>query len=500
MPRRLLRPLLVVALVGVGLLALTVRTPSRQAAWLADFDRLEEYLAGAGANFDWVVAKRGLDLVALDTLTRREIAASYTSIGAAWTARAFVKNFADGHTRARIRPAIWWRGITGDDSASDGTGTVREEGPSPTLLGSMDASAACAAAGLDADARPDGWDLPFPDVAGAELLADDEFPAVLLTLPDGRKIGILRIANFGHERYGASCARAWEAFGAALTEPCTGDCRWAFVAAVMRQGAIRAAEVANELARRGAAVVVVDITGNGGGSEYADALARALTATPLHLASGGIIRHRLHAGILEEERAALVADTARATPAQRVLLDRAIALTDSLLGEMSRDCRRQVVWSGGTPACSNTVVVPRVASYLPSEALEGLTSGWVIWGPSWVGVAEGIYRGPLLALQDHRSASASEEFAARLRDNDAALLVGERSFGAGCGYINGGTRLELEALGLLVRTPDCQRLRRDGSNETEGLPADVEAGWTSDDPPDVRVQRAIASITTAIPP
>lgn len=495
--KTLRRTLVILALFGVGLLALTVRTPSRQAAWLADFDRLERYLSTAGANFDWVVAKRGLDLVALDTLTRREIAASYTSIGAAWTVRAFVKNFADGHTHARIRPAIWWRGITGGDSASDGSGTVRTEGPSPTLVRSMSAQAACAAAGLDADARPDGWDLPFPEVSGAELLADEEFPAVLITLPDGRKIGILRIANFGHERFGATCARAWEAFGPQLTEPCTGDCRWAFVAAVMRQGAMRAAGVANELARRGAAVVVVDITGNGGGSEYADAIARALTATPLHLASGGIIRHRLHAEILEEERAALVADTARATPAQRVLLGRAIALTDSLLGEMSRDCGRQVVWSGGTPACSNTVVVPRVASYLPSEALEGLTSGWVIWGPSWVGVEEGIYRGPLLVLQDHRSASASEEFAARLRDNDAVRLVGERSFGAGCGYISGGTRLELEALGLLVRAPDCQRLRRDGSNETEGLPADIEAGWEAEDAPALRAEKALQALARA---
>jgi hypothetical protein len=491
------RTLVLLALLGVGLLALTVRTPSRQAAWLADFDRLEQYLASAGANFDWVVAKRGLDLVALDTLTRREIASSYTSIGAAWTARAFVKNFADGHTRARIRPAIWWRSFTGSDSASDGSGTLREESSSPTLVSSMTANSACAAAGLDADARPDGWDLPFPEVAGAELLPDEEFPAVLISLPDGRKIGILRIANFGHARYGATCARAWEAFGPQLTEPCTGECRWAFVAAVMRQGAMRAAGVANELARRGAATVVVDITGNGGGSEYADAIARALTAKPIHLASGGIIRHRLHAEILAEERAALVADTARATSAQRVLVDRAITLTDSLLGEMTRDCDRQVVWKGGTPACSNTVVVPRVASYLPSEALEGLTSGWVLWGPAWIGVEEGIYRGPLLVLQDHRSASASEEFAARLRDNDAALLVGERSFGAGCGYINGGTRLELEALGLLVRAPDCQRLRRDGSNETEGLPADVDAGWESEDTPALRVEKALTALARA---
>ena len=58
-------------------------------------------------------------------------------------------------------------------------------------------------------------------------------------------------------------------------------------------------------------------------------------------------------------------------------------------------------------------------------------------------------------------------------------------------------RLELEALGLLVRAPDCQRLRRDGSNETEGLPADVEAGWAAEDTPEVRVEKALAAVARA---
>jgi hypothetical protein len=75
--------------------------------------------------------------------------------------------------------------------------------------------------------------------------------------------------------------------------------------------------------------------------------------------------------------------------------------------------------------------------------------------------------------------------------------VGARSFGAGCGYINGGTRLELEALGLLVRTPDCQRLRRDGSNETDGLPADVEAGWEAEDTPALRAEKALQALARA---
>jgi CDP-diacylglycerol--glycerol-3-phosphate 3-phosphatidyltransferase len=49
-------------------------------------------------------------------------------------------------------------------------------------------------------------------------------------------------------------------------------------------------------------------------------------------------------------------------------------------------------------------------------------------------------------------------------------------------------------LGLLIRAPDCQRLRRDGSNETEGIAPDVDAGWGADDAPALRVTKALAAI------
>jgi len=480
--------------------ALTIRTPSRRAAWLAEYDSTRHYLATADANFDWVVKKKGIDLVALDRETRAKVEGAWTSIGAAWTVRGFVWEFADGHTWARIRPHIWWRGIAGNGdvagSAGEHTGV---DAQLPTLEATMTAGEACAVAGLDVTARPDGWTLPFPDAPGAELLADEEFPAVLLSLPDGTKVGILRIANFGHKDFGPSCARAWEEFKVKLPVPCTGDCRWGLVASTMRHGAAHAAEVANELQRRGAVVVVVDITGNGGGSEYADALARALTPRPLHVAPGGIIRHPHHLRALTERRDAILADSARATPAQWQMMQAALARIDSLRPEVERDCGRDIVWSGGTPACSNAIVVPPTLPYAAPGTFDGLENGWALWGASWHGGAEGLYRGPLLILQDGRSASASEEFAARLRDNGAAQIIGARSYGAGCGYTDGGTRLELEALGLLIRAPDCQRLRMDGSNETEGIAPDVDARWSEADTPQERVTRALTAIAEALP-
>jgi hypothetical protein len=494
--KRIVRTLLILlALVVLATVALTIRTPGRQATWLAEYEEAKEYLATADANFDWVVRKKGIDLAALDRATRQEVASSWTSMGAAWTVRGFVWEFADGHTWARIRPNIWWRGVMDDSEAA----TEGEEDPSspdaPSFTPSLTAAEACALAGLDVNARPDGWDLPFPEAPGAELIADEEFPAVLMALADGRKVGILRVANFGHQDFGPSCARAWEELKAEWTKtPCTDGCRWLLVARTMHNGAARAAEVANELQRRGAVAVVIDITGNGGGSEFADAMARALTATPLHLAAGGFIRHPHRIAQLQEEREAILADTARATPAQRVVMTGALAQIDSLLIEAARDCGRDLVWSGTPAPCSNTLVAPPYVEYAPPGAFDGLENGWALWAPSWHAGAEGIYRGPLLVLQDHRSASASEEFTARLRDNGAVRVIGERSFGAGCGYTNGGTRLELEGLGLLIRAPDCQRLRRDGSNETEGIAPDVDAGWGADDAPALRVTKALAAI------
>lgn len=492
-------------------LGLNIRTPGRQARWLAEYEATKLYLATADANFDEVVRTRGIDLVALDSATRREVAGAWTNLGATIAVRRFVWTFFDGHTWARVRPAIWWDGVKGEDLAArearraneETARTADEDAPdsrSPALLSTLSAAEACSIAGLDIGARPDGWELPFPEAAGAELLADEEFPAVLLTLPDGRKVGILRVANFGHEHFGPTCGRAWEKIRRKYVERCPGECKWEVVAATMREGAARAAEVANELRRRGAVAVVVDITGNGGGSELSDAMARALTATPLRIAPGGFIRHPLHVRDLQEQREAIIADTARATAAQRPLLLAALARLDTLQVEAARDCGRAVVWSGGRPACSNTVVTPPFLDYTAPGTLDGLADGWVLFSPAWYEGAEGLYRGPLLILQDRRSASASEEFAARLQDNGAAKVVGERSLGAGCGYMNGGTRLELPALGLLVRTPDCVRLRMDGRNEIEGVAPDVTVGWTGGDSPAVRVTKALDAIGQALRP
>ena len=84
-----------------------------------------------------------------------------------------------------------------------------------------------------------------------------------------------------------------------------------------------------------------------------------------------------------------------------------------------------------------------------------------------------MWAGPLAVSTDEYTASASESFTALLRDNDAAVVIGRRTAGVGCGYSNGGTQTLLEHSGLEIWLPDRVRHRRDGSNQRDGIAPDL---------------------------
>ncbi len=100
-------------------------------------------------------------------------------------------------------------------------------------------------------------------------------------------------------------------------------------------------------------------------------------------------------------------------------------------------------------------------------------------------------------LTNHRTASASEDFAASLQDAGAARIVGETTLGVGCGYTDGGVTLELPATGLTVRAPDCVRYRKDGRNEAAGVLPDLPVAWSADDSPQTRAAKVVAALQGA---
>jgi hypothetical protein len=81
-----------------------------------------------------------------------------------------------------------------------------------------------------------------------------------------------------------------------------------------------------------------------------------------------------------------------------------------------------------------------------------------------------------------------------LQYNDAATIVGEKSYGAGCGYTNGGIDLYLENVRLRVRMSDCVRVRADGENELAGIDPEI-AGWDPGDRGRSRARKLVAVLS-----
>ncbi|OZA78014.1 MAG: hypothetical protein B7X77_04035, partial [Caulobacter sp. 39-67-4] len=111
---------------------------------------------------------------------------------------------------------------------------------------------------------------------------------------------------------------------------------------------------------------------------------------------------------------------------------------------------------------------------------------------------EGVWSGPLMVLVDSRSASASEEFAAVLQDNRAALIVGSPTLGAGCGHATDVGPLTLKNSGGRLFMPDCVRLRADGSNEIGGVEPDVLVGFRGSDGPALKARRLATRLSDAV--
>ena len=105
---------------------------------------------------------------------------------------------------------------------------------------------------------------------------------------------------------------------------------------------------------------------------------------------------------------------------------------------------------------------------------------------------------------DEGSASAAEHFASILKDNGAATLIGEPTFGAGCGWMSSGEQtVTLSGTGAELYLPDCVWVRADGENEVAGVEPDILVPWRFYDAPLQKVRRlesVLKALDFAAPP
>ena len=237
-------------------------------------------------------------------------------------------------------------------------------------------------------------------MAGWKAIRDGDFPSGLLG-----DIGVLRIAQFGEDRYLAACQ--------AVFKPGIGDRALQLAVRARQQALLR--ETIAELRAKGARRLLVDVSGNGGGTEWVSEVIALMTDKPM------------------TRREALVVDAA---------------------------CDRSAVWRGEPAPCP-------VFAGNPGEraTLQG----------------NGAWNGPLLILADRGTGSAAEDFVAWLQQNRVATVIGDRTAGAGCGYVDGGNPTRLSVVPVDVWMPNCARFLDDGSNEIEGIAPDIRIPMGDDD-------------------
>ena len=233
-------------------------------AWLADYARLKRDMAQGYANLDWMVERRGLDLVALDRDTSAALQGAHSHVRAFLALRRFTRAFADPHLR--LVPGERSDAVPATGSAPVTAATAAAEEVDPP------AGKDCGAAGYEEGEH--AFEFPFASMAGWTPLQGGDFPTGLLG-----DVGVLRIAQFGEDQYVGACAQVFRA----------GIGTHALKLAVRELQQRRLAQAIRELQRRGARRLLVDVSGNGGGTEWVTEVVALLTDRELTRAQARLV-------------------------------------------------------------------------------------------------------------------------------------------------------------------------------------------------------------------
>jgi hypothetical protein len=410
----------VLALIGVigAVAAAYASRPADSDAWKADYLELREILANSYANLGYA-SEAGLPLRALDSAAQAEVSRAKTVRAARGAIARFLSAFGDPHLELVSEPPEVVKYIS----------TLA----SPKVDSTASAADACAAFGYK-DGIGDGYSLPFDEIPGFRVAKLDEnlFSAASVPGAGENRVGIIRISLFSPHRAKAQCVKAWAERRAKASVQCNEACE---DSVYYRTGKLLAESLRKSviaLEREGVSSILIDLGGNGGGSEWVSLAVRAVTGSRLNVHS------------------TLVTNAA---VGQRCRWEEAIARRCSNLTLADPDSETVAAFKENPP--------PK-----PTR--------------------------PLFVLVDARTASASEYFAAVLQDNSAARIIGTRTMGAGCGYVDGGGEFVLPHTKLRVRVPNCARLRKDGSNERAGIRPDIELSAESSG-----IDRAREALTAA---
>jgi hypothetical protein len=421
--------------------------PFNVAPWLADLEQARQALLTKYANLEWLENEREIDLNALF----RDLAERMRHASNEGEARAIfdrlVQKTADGHVD------IEW-----------------PEPPPPAASPAAQAQPIdpCQSLGFDARQNGPGTASALPGYSPLRENAGNLIDAGTATVA-GTKMGIIRIGVFQPQGFPELCRAAVAPLHIAPHQPCDDRCRNQIIDWTYPRLTAAIEDRVRELRRAGAAVLLVDITGNGGGSEWAEAVARIVSGKRLASERRGMVRGEHWAAQWRDLEQQLRGFAATASPQDKEQLLAWAAEADAKLRDAERPCETRAACQRIADAGFSTGLVASA----PSGAFAGKEWGYLVFSPALFPYHDGVWSGPLIVLVDDATWSAAEEFAAVLQDNKGAVVMGPRTGGAGCGHTNGGDPVLLTNSHATLQLPDCVRFRRDGSNEVRGILPDV---------------------------
>lgn len=443
---------------AIGLIA-TTAAPSpawSPQPWLDDLSQMQQVLRTKYANIDWLEHDRELDVTALFNRAASVIRSAHSDAEAMRVFDRVVERIGDGHV------TIDW---------------PRAASSSPTASSSGASSKAhdvCRDMGYDAHRSPPGIGV---HLRGYRPVGDSTpFPAGIVPVGT-QSVGVIRIGVFDPTGSPVLCQGALQALHFAADRACDDQCQDSVLTWTYARFTAALEEQVDTLRAHGATALLVDLTGNGGGSEWTEAAARILTLRTLTSERLGYARGPHWAGqwksLAEKLRqAALTADSSD-RPQLRAWAAEA--------EEARRDAEQPCAVSGACPLVGRAGYATGLVGAVKSGSLAGKPWADLVFSIAQYSYHDGVWSGPLAVLVDDETWSAAEEFAALLQDNHAAVIIGTRTGGAGCGHTWGGTPTVLTNSKATLQVPDCVRFRADGSNEVAGVIPDVLVGMKHSD-------------------
>ncbi len=444
------------------------------AKWRADFAQARQELARSYANLDWVVTDRRIDLQALVERTEKGLATAKSDDEAVGVLKQFLDTFGDGHVRLE-RPQRAVAAAPAPTATATDMKACRDMGYQPRLR--------------EREA------IDFGSTGQYEALANETaamLPAGVLKA-GGKSLGVIRIGLFAEQAFPELCEREHSALA-----PCDSACQQKLynrVGKALTQTLMRQVQA---LAARKVDAIVVDITGNRGGTDWAEAAARVLTGPGLAAPRISFIKHPHWVKGIDSRLHDIELDLKRTTigEAQRAWLLAARAELIKSRALAAEPCEREAIWK------NQRVCALLVPGRLHSSGLEARPQALDFGGyeAEWVHDSVARYEpkvawnGKLAILVDNSTASAAELFTAILKDNGRATLIGAPTRGLGCGYSDGGIPITLRHSGVQIEVPDCARLRANGENEVAGIVPDVLVPWRGNDSPYQRAARALVAL------